>query len=161
MLTNTWKSINLRGYTSNYQVSKGGEVRSIRKDKILSTTPDRGGYLRVSLWKNNKRREIRVHRLVALTHVTGYSKDLVVNHIDRDKTNNNVGNLEWVTQKYNTRCHAQKTYEVTYPDGRVQEITGLNEFCDSEGLSAGSMCMVSKGLRPQHKGFTIIKLGDK
>ena len=67
------------------------------------------GYLAVSLLKKGKRKNKRVHRIVAETFLNNNDKNKnVVNHIDGDKTNNNINNLEWCTQQENVQ-HALKT----------------------------------------------------
>lgn len=85
----------------DYQISNYGRVYSNRRNRILKTNLGRDGYYRVNLsnvdgWKN-----ISIHRLVALMFVSGYFDGAIVNHIDGDKTNNVVTNLEWVTHKEN------------------------------------------------------------
>ena len=98
MTKEIWKTIE---NTNNlYQVSNLGNVRSLRfnKIKILKSVVNSRGYACVGI----NGRTINVHRLVLETFkpIPDY-KSLVVNHIDGDKTNNNLNNLEWCTQKYN------------------------------------------------------------
>jgi hypothetical protein len=117
MLNETWLPI--FGYEGLYEVSTSGNVRSlprresfknserIRKGSILKPKNARGGYLKVSLCKDSVIKNATIHRLVALTFLLTSDTKKQVNHIDGDKTNNRVENLEWVTALENTQ-HAIK-----------------------------------------------------
>lgn len=61
----------------------------------------KGTYLHVTLYKNNERRKMDVHRLVALMLVPNPDNKPEVNHIDGNPFNNNVDNLEWCTRSEN------------------------------------------------------------
>ena len=63
----------------------------------------RNGYYSVSLMKNGKRRNYRIHRLVAETFIPNIRHLLMVNHKDEDKLNNKVENLEWCDNTYNSQ----------------------------------------------------------
>ena len=83
-----WKDI--QGYEGAYQVDENGNVYSIRKKKMLKAWKNRFGYLKVSLWKGNKGKEFAVHRIVAQAFIPNPENKPQVNHIDCDRTNNNV-----------------------------------------------------------------------
>jgi predicted DNA-binding WGR domain protein len=91
----------------NYLVSNFGRVKSLRTNKILKQTTDRNGYLHVCLCTNNKRKNMMVHRLVALSYLPNPEDKPEVNHIDGNKENNRIDNLEWATSKENID-HAYK-----------------------------------------------------
>lgn len=112
-----WKHIN--GYEQFYMISNLGRVKSIayvheigrdqgrkrkiiQREKILKPWNNGNGYLVVSLNDGNKRKNRYVHRLVAEHFIDNPNNAPVINHIDYDKNNNRVDNLEWVTQKENT-----------------------------------------------------------
>ena len=86
----------------NYIVSNTGRVRRERstEDKIPR---ERKGYLSVDLYSDGKRKTKRVHRLVAETFLPNPDNKPEVNHIDGNKHNNDVSNLEWVNSKENCR----------------------------------------------------------
>lgn len=96
-----WKEI--PGYECLYQVSNKGRVRGLVRNKILKQSKLTGGYLNVWLSKGGKVKIKRVHRLVALAFLPNPQNKEYVNHIDKDVTNNNVDNLEWVTQSENQK----------------------------------------------------------
>lgn len=98
-----WKLI--KGFGDKYQISNLGKVRNVNTNHILTARPNRSGYLRVPLHFNGKSKDLFVHKLVAAAFI--YNDDPTnktqVNHIDFNKNNNTVDNLEWCTPSYNTK----------------------------------------------------------
>lgn len=98
-----WKPINLEPFNKSHLISNFGNIKTIQ-GKILSQNIDKDGYYQVCLCYEGLQQTKKVHRLVALTFLyNDYQSGLVVNHKDGIKTNNFVGNLEWVTIQYNTQ----------------------------------------------------------
>lgn len=98
-----WRDI--PGFEGDYQVSTNGAVKSYklsREGRMLKQCLDRYGYLKVILYKDNKPHYFTVHRLVALTFLTKEDGKNSVDHIDFNRTNNNIKNLRWCTGKENT-----------------------------------------------------------
>lgn len=93
-----------------YEVSDKGSVRSFksRKVKILKPGKDSNGYPVVGLYKDGKRHWLLIHRLVAEAFLEKPGCDYETNHLDGDKTNNHVDNLDWVTRSENLK-HAFRT----------------------------------------------------
>lgn len=94
--------VDIPGYENIYKIDKEGIIyskRGVKKSHIRGS-----GYKMVSLYNNGKRKNFTVHQLVAITFLNhkpcGF--ELVVNHIDRNKANNKLSNLELVTQRENT-----------------------------------------------------------
>ena len=110
-----WRPI--EGYQDKYMVSNLGRVKSIAREvnnhtgiihkpeRILSCRKDKKGYVRVYLDDNKKTKFVPIHRLVAIAFIPNPKEKPQVNHIDGVKANNNVENLEWVTNQEN-QLHA-------------------------------------------------------
>lgn len=73
----------------------------MKNDLIMRPMVATNGYLIACLWKDKKQRKITIHRLVAETFIPNPKNLPEINHIDEDKTNNRVENLEWCSRKYN------------------------------------------------------------
>lgn len=117
---------NVKGYEELYQVSNYGQIRSvdrfvgyrykgkqrIYKGRLLKQV-ERNGYLSVSLSKGNIIKQKSIHRLVAEAFLPNPSNLPLVNHIDENKKNNMVSNLEWCSCAYNTNygCGRKKQAE--------------------------------------------------
>lgn len=96
------------GYEGLYQITSDGKVYSLYSNKYLKTHIDGCGYERVKLYKNHKGIQYDIHRLVAKVFIDNPENKEQVNHIDGNKFNNNVENLEWVTRLENIH-HAYDT----------------------------------------------------
>lgn len=94
-----WKD--LEGYEGYYKVSTEGRV-SGWKGNILKPQPRRHGYLAVWLYKDGGKKQVSVHRLVAMTFIPNPDGLPEVNHLDEDKTNNKASNLAWCDHRFNT-----------------------------------------------------------
>lgn len=93
---------------SNYAVDVDGKIYNRKTGKALAQRLNRDGYSVVELWKNNKKTVYTVHRFVAKAFIENPENKPCVNHIDGNKANNKVENLEWVTYSENS-IHALKT----------------------------------------------------
>lgn len=96
-----WKLI--EGFDGVYSVSNYGEVRNNKTGKLMKPRKNETGYLRINLTKNGKPKCMRVHRLVAQAFIPNPENKPEVNHIDFNRENNCVSNLEWVTNQENTQ----------------------------------------------------------
>lgn len=96
-----WK--NIEGY-EGYQVSNLGRVKSLKwgKERIMKLKKHKYGYLVAGLFKKGKQNFYLVHRLVAQAFIPNPNGFSIINHKDENTSNNNVDNLEWCNQKYNT-----------------------------------------------------------
>lgn len=101
-----WKDI--KGYEGIYQISNLGRIKNLNTNKILFKAPDKSGYIRIHLYKNGSFKAFGVHRLVADAFIPNPNNKKHVNHIDENKSNNCVSNLEWATPKENNN-HGSRT----------------------------------------------------
>ena len=92
----------------NYSLTKEGVLTNISTNTIRKPWLGNNGYLHVDLYHNNKSTKISMHRLMALTFIPNPNNKKVINHLDGDKTNNSLSNLEWATYSENTQ-HAYDT----------------------------------------------------
>lgn len=169
-----WKDI--IGYENLYQGSNWGRVKSLeridcighhRKERILKPVPDKDGYLRVGLRKNNKRKNFLVHRLVAQAFLDNPNNLPEVNHRDENPQNNFVSNLEWCSAKYNSNFgtrnkriiakntngkRSKKVYQYTLDGQFVREWESTKE-CGRNGFDQGHVAECCRGERKTHKDF--------
>lgn len=91
------------GYDDYYVTNDGRVWTNNRKNGIERFMKQRcmGGYMSVALYKDGKAKHVRVHRLVAQAFIPNPCNKPYINHIDGNRVNNNVENLEWCTQKEN------------------------------------------------------------
>ena len=100
-------------------ICKDGQIKPI-KSRYIRPADNGHGYKFVYLWKNNKQHRYYVHRLVAETFLSNPDNLSEVNHIDNNKANNNVNNLEWCNRLYNER---QKFKHISgYPAKPIEQI---------------------------------------
>ena len=127
IISEIWK--NIKGWEELYEVSNLGNVRNKTNKKLIVGDVNNAGYHRVCLYnKNNKPKKQRFfrHRLVAEHFLDNTNNLEEVNHIDKDRSNNSVFNLEWCDRIDNER-HKRRTgdkgyykpFRVEFNDGRV------------------------------------------
>lgn len=106
-------------YKGIYEVSNKGTIKTDKdkttytkgvgvrhwKQRIMKLKTDKGGYKRVTLWKDGKSKDFLVHRLVAAAFIPNPKGYELINHRDGNPSNNNVSNLEW-TDYYGNLMHA-------------------------------------------------------
>lgn len=157
-----WKPV--VSYENYYEVSSLGNVRTLGNFQKLNNKVignlfqgnHRCGYRDVKLYHPFlPKRTFKVHRLVALAFIENPMDFPQVNHIDSNKENNNVSNLEWVSNQINAELARAKTYIFKNPNGEIQRIYNLSKFCKDNNLTNSNMYSVMKGLRISHKGWTL------
>lgn len=169
-----WRPV--AGYEGRYYVSNYGRVKSHLRHGY-NQTPCKGyehllklvvlkiGYPSVVLWTHGKPSTKCVHRLVAAAFIGEIPQGMVVNHVDGNKTNNHVTNLEIITQSGN-REHATRTGLLkgflkerkpiaAFRDGvEVGKFESLSDACKELGLAKQHVSHVLRGERKSHKGYT-------
>ena len=165
-----WKD--LENFEGLYQISNFGRVKSLYKNIIRKPQKQSNGYLFLTLHKDKKIYNLNIHRAVAI-HFLGKKSDMEVNHIDGDKENNCVNNLEWVTKKENQR-HAVKTglrrtgdYANTFnmkpilcyaivDNSFIGEFDSTKRAAKELGLDASTITKILKGKKKTTKGYKFI-----
>lgn len=117
-----WKDV--IGYEDTYEVSNFGNVR--RKSCNLKQFSNIDGYKVLSLSKNGETKTQLVHRLMLKAFVPNLENKEQVNHIDCDKQNNNLENLEWVTPEENIK-HAVENDRQRDQNGENNNMSKLTE----------------------------------
>lgn len=112
-MTEIWKDI--QGFEGLYQISNNGRVKSLErlvnnkngkrivKEKVLKNQINSKGYYSVVLRKQNKNITKEIHRMVAIAYINNDKNYSYVNHIDGNKKNNKISNLEWCDCQHNIR----------------------------------------------------------
>jgi len=96
MIKVVWKPTHIAGY----EASSAGRIRSVGMNLILSNRPDDGYYV-TRLSVNGLKKNYKTHRLIAKAFIPNPENKPQVNHIDGNKTNNHINNLEWCTAHEN------------------------------------------------------------
>jgi len=107
----------------NYLISKDGRLitlnyRATGKKKELFPKENEDGYLKYRLNKNKKRYQMFLHRLIAINFIPNPNNLPCINHIDGNKKNNSISNLEWCTHGDNMRHYWNKFY-VPFTNGGI------------------------------------------
>ena len=157
-----WKDI--KDYEGLYQVSNLGRVKRITTGRVLKPLKHADGYLMVKLSKNSIVYTKTVHRLVAEAFIPNPEHKSEINHIDENKTNNSLDNLEWMTRKENIN-HGTRTERMSKTQsipiiatniktGESKEFYGARECARQLGLTHGNITSVLKGRYKQTGGYT-------
>lgn len=155
-----WK--NIKGYEGLYQVSNLGRVRSLKKIYIFHQNKNSGGYIVITLTKNKIGKSYSVHRLVAQAFIPNPENKPQVNHIDGDKTNNNVSNLEWCTQSENQiHCYknnlqtkgTKKVIQYDLNNNYIKTWNSLTEAGKELNINHSKISLVCNGKRKKAGGY--------
>lgn len=171
-MTEIWKDV--VGYENLYQVSNLGRIRSLGNKsnhtnfKYLKQETNAGGYKRVYLYKNCKRKCYLVHRLVAQAFLLNLENKREINHIDCNKQNNCVDNLEWCSRQENhlhkclnglnsTKEAVEKNEKPIILINNNTRYRSMMDACRQLGLSVANVSRVCNGKLKHTKGY-IFKL---
>jgi uncharacterized OB-fold protein len=159
--------IDVVGFEGLYKVSENGIIytfsnRNGKYNYPLRQNCDKDGYKYVKLFKNGKYHNARVNRVVAQAFIPNPKNKPIVNHIDFDRTNNCVSNLEWTTEKENVqhsvragRYNNKRCKKVVSIDknGNKKIYSSISEAEKETGASLPNIIKVCRGIRPFAKGY--------
>lgn len=114
-----WKPI--KDYEELYEVSNLGRVKSLKTNLILKPEV-KNGYLSVNLYGRYRIKHYYIHRLVAEAFMKNPNNHEYINHIDCDKQNNNVNNLEWCSQKHNIEESIKNNLQLRVKPVEIEKI---------------------------------------
>ena len=173
-MTEQWKTAIYDGivYEGLYKVSNLGKIlnlnyRNTGKSKLMTPSANTDGYFKVNLRKNGENKTCYVHRLIAQTFIPNPENKPEINHIDEDKTNNRVDNLEWKWHKDNinhgthnersakTRTNGKKSKRVLQLslDGELIREWESTQECGRNGFSQSAVCNCCNGKRKSAYGY--------
>lgn len=152
-------------YLEKYKASNLGNIYSIKNNQKLKTNISQNGYERLNLYSDGKRIKEYVHRLVAEAFLENKDNKEFVNHIDENKLNNNINNLEWTTNSENQlhgTCISKIQKALSFP---VVKISITNEIIEEyssikdaalsikDNASTSSISKACKGILKTAYGF--------
>lgn len=169
-----WKSV--VGYEGSYEVSDRGDVRSLTridsigrkvKGRTLKTSIDRCGYKKVVLYKGGERKNHSLHRIIAKSFISNLENKSEVNHINGDKLDNTLKNLEWVTTTENMR-HAFSTGLNRIHENHKGEKHSRSKLTNDQVLEIYKRVhegeiqrVLAKEFKVSRQHISVIKLGKK
>lgn len=158
----------------DYELHYSNEVQLVwskRNEKYLKIVKHKDGYLQVQLYKNGKGRTFRIHQIVWLCLKGEIPTELEINHIDENKTNNSIENLELVTHQQNLN-HGTRTSRAAKALTNRQDLSkaiiaikkDLSEILQypstieaerdkDKGFNQGHICQCCLNKRKSHKDF--------
>ena len=105
----------LKNFEGFYTIDEYGNIYSIKSKKYLKPKIDKDGYLTIHLCKNGKNYYKSIHRLLAETFIENNNYNNSIDHIDNDKTNNNLDNLRWLSLSDNVaKANRNRDYSSWY-----------------------------------------------
>lgn len=165
-LDETFKQV--QGF-ENYLVSNYGRILNLDTGRILKPRSIMG-YQGVTLYKNGKEKQVFVHRLVAQEFIPNPENKPQVNHIDENKQNNHLSNLEWATAKQNAnhgtrnaRLGKATSKKVLVLDIEYQEVgvfESIKQACEILNINNGNASKVANGKLKQTKNLIFAHVAD-
>ena len=158
--------VKIEGF-ENYEVSNLGKVRNIKSGRTLKPKLNRGGYLMYGLYENNKQKFLLLHRIIATAFIDNPEEKPQVNHIDENKTNNDLSNLEWCTARENaihgTRIkrfsekNFKKVIQLDLNDNVLNEFESIKQAGQETGVSRSNISSCCNGKLKSAGGFKWVK----
>ena len=156
-----WKDVPTWEY--RYEINEYGNVRNKQTGKIIKPSMNSSGYYRIAFYDKalNRRERYFVHRLVASIFLNNINQLKEVNHIDGNKHNNHVSNLEWCSRLHNQRelirtiPERHKPFVVMFNNGETKTYEFASDLSKELGVSRKSIRNWAKGKYDGYKNFNI------
>lgn len=156
-----WKDV--IGFDGLYQVSSHGNIRNAKNKQCLKQSKQRNGYLYVTLRKNGNQYHSLMHRIVALSFIENETGHAEINHINEDKEDNRVSNLEWCDHRYNinygtghlrsAQKQGRKVRQLTLDGEIIKEYSSVREAARIMNRNHKDIYNVCNGYRKSSCGF--------
>ena len=159
----------------NYEITQQGKVFN-RFGKELEGEITKEGYKRITLYLNKERKRFLLHRLIAELFIDNPNNYPIVNHINGNKLDNRIENLEWITYKENTKHALENNLKIpkstkNYGQGKytpvlqidprtnqvLAEYPSMKQAAEQTGGSFQLISAVVNGKRKTHNGFKWMK----
>ena len=154
--------VKIEGF-EKYEVSNLGKVRNIKSGIMLKPWITKDGYLKHNLYGYDKQKYLLLHRIVATAFIDNPEEKPCVNHIDENKLNNDLSNLEWCTVRENiihgTRTKrvaeklSQKVIQLDLNDNVLNEFESIKQAEQKTGIDASSISNCCNGKRKSAGGY--------
>ena len=115
-----WKPI--KDFENIYEISNLGRIRNIQTNTFKKTYISEYGYVNVSLYKNKKHYNKRLSRLLAEAFIPNIDNKPTVDHIDRNRLNNDLSNLRWADRKEQNNNRNIEYSKIIYPNKHKLEM---------------------------------------
>ena len=148
------KEVKFEDIQKAYLITSDGKIINKTTNKEKKTFISNNGYKRVTLWFNGKQKKMSVHRLVAMAFIPNPDNLPQVNHIDGNKQNNSVENLEWCNQRHNTKeayklklikSKSTKVNQYDLKGNYIKTWDSIKEACEKLNLNHGNICTICSG----------------
>ena len=154
--------VKIEGF-EKYEVSNLGKVRNIKSGRILKPSLNKNGYLMHHLYGYDKQEYLPLHRIVATAFIDNPEGKPQVNHIDENKLNNDLSNLEWCTVRENmihgTRTKriaeklSKKIVQLDLNDNVLNEFESMTQAEQKTGASASHISKCCNGKLKSAGGY--------
>ncbi|AGI11221.1 putative HNH endonuclease [Lactococcus phage phi7] len=142
--------VKIEGF-EKYEVSNLGKVRNIKSGRVLKPYLHKeSGYLRLFLCENNKKKNLLLHRIIATAFIDNPEEKPRVNHIDKNKLNNDLSNLKWCALR-------EKVIQLDLNDNVLNAFESMKQAERETGTPTGNISKCCNGRAKSAGGYKWIK----